>query len=84
MPRPKGFAKTRFVGDLFAKLQHDLQRMRNDPLDEDAAFDFFVTAEYMVDWHLPDLPAGHRRKETRSVQELRIATSAGLAYSQRR
>jgi hypothetical protein len=52
MPRPKGFAKIRSVGDLFAKLQHDLHRMHNDPLNEYAAFDFFVTAEHMVDWHL--------------------------------
>ena len=63
MPRPRGFAKICSVSDLFAKLQHDLHRMHSDPLNEYAAFDFFVTAEHLVDWHLPDSPTKNRRKE---------------------
>ena len=35
---------------------HDLERMRGGPEDAYAAFDFFVTADHIVDWLLPDWP----------------------------
>jgi hypothetical protein len=36
--------------DLLAKIQRDLKRMEVNPLDSDAAFDFFVTAYHMHEW----------------------------------
>jgi hypothetical protein len=39
--------------DLLAKLAHDLERMRADPTDIYAAFDFFFTAHHMLDWVAP-------------------------------
>jgi hypothetical protein len=36
--------------DLLAKLQFDFERIKVNPLDVYAAFDFFVTAEHIPDW----------------------------------
>jgi hypothetical protein len=36
--------------DLLAKLQSDFERIKANPLDVYAAFDFFVTAEHVPDW----------------------------------
>lgn len=52
---------------LLAKLRHDYERVRRDPGDAYAAFDFFVTAEHMTDWILP----GHANKSAR--EELRAS-----------
>ncbi len=61
VPTFTGFAELRDCHGLFMKLQHDLARMSNDQSDEYAAFDFFVTAEHMVDWHLPNDNAAQRK-----------------------
>jgi hypothetical protein len=37
-------------GDLLAKLEHDLGRIKKDPHDAYAAFDFFVTADHFEEW----------------------------------
>ena len=42
------------VDDLFAKARRDLDRLRNDPADSYAAFDFFVTARHIPDWLYPN------------------------------
>jgi len=39
--------------DLLRKLQHDYRRVVQAPTDTYAAFDFFVTAEHMLDWCYP-------------------------------
>jgi|WetSurMetagenome_2_1015567.scaffolds.fasta_scaffold72687_2 hypothetical protein len=36
--------------DLLGKLEYDFRRLKENPRDTYAAFDFFVTAEHMVDW----------------------------------
>jgi len=36
--------------NLLAKVEHDLERLRRNPTDAYAAFDFFVTAEHLPDW----------------------------------
>ncbi len=54
MSQFKGFAELRTPYDLLLKLQHDMTRMSNDSSDEYAAFDFFVTAEHLVDWLHPN------------------------------
>lgn len=40
--------------DLLAKLRHDMSRIEANWLDSYAVFDFFVTADHMVDWLHPD------------------------------
>lgn len=49
-----GFVGLRTPADLLGKLQHDIRCMVADPGNEYAAFDFFVTAEHIVDWLHPD------------------------------
>src|SRR5207248_3556210 len=46
-----------------AKLEHDLGRMESDPTDAYAAFDFFVTAEHLLDWLHPDRANGKADRE---------------------
>ena len=49
----RGFAVLRSLADLLDKLRHDFTRVEDDPADSFAAFDFFVTAEHMLDWAHP-------------------------------
>jgi hypothetical protein len=46
--------------DLLKKLKHDFQRLNHDQLDQYAAFDFFVTAEHIIDWLPPVEDVNHR------------------------
>jgi hypothetical protein len=48
-----GFGEIQTARDLVRKLEHDLDRLKNAPQDQYAAFDFFVTAEHIVDWTHP-------------------------------
>lgn len=48
-----GFGEIRGPRDLTRKLEYDLNRIRTSPQDNYAAFDFFVTAEHIVDWIHP-------------------------------
>ncbi len=57
MPHFSGFAELKSPTDLVGKLAHDLERMKSTPQDQFAAFDFFVTAEHIVDWLHPDARA---------------------------
>ena len=54
MSRFQGFAELRVPLDLVRKLEYDLERILKSPQDQNAAFDFFVTAEHIVDWIHPD------------------------------
>jgi hypothetical protein len=56
MPPVEGFAELQTPEDLFGKLKHDFGRVSADPTDTYAAFDFFVTADNLVDWFHPDEP----------------------------
>lgn len=74
----KGFALLQQPADLVAKLAHDYERIRAAPADTYAAFDFFVTAEHIVDWLLPDSPGVNQssaRKAKRESSELLKITS---------
>ena len=48
-----GFAELKTPRDLVRKLEHDIERLESLPQDQYAAFDFFVTAEHIVDWVWP-------------------------------
>lgn len=63
-----GLFRLRTATDLRVKLRHDLKRLQSNPLDEYAAFDFFVTAFHMLEWlHPKDAP---RRKAMRKASTL--------------
>lgn len=49
------FGELRSPADLIRKLNHDLQRMAAAGSDQYAAFDFFVTADSIVDWLHPEV-----------------------------
>ena len=69
----QGLAELRSPVDLLQKLKHDLDRLRSLSGNQYAAFDFFVTAEHLVDWlHPDDEPA---RKAIRSSSPLLRITS---------
>ena len=78
MARFKGFGVLQRPADLVAKLAHDFERIRAAPEDPYPAFDFFITAEHIVDWLLPDLPGTNQssvRKAKRESSELLKITS---------
>lgn len=69
----QGLAELRTPADLFQKLRHDLERLISRSGDQYAAFDFFVTAEHIVDWlHPTDRPA---RESLRNSNPLLRITS---------
>ena len=69
----KGFGSLQTPLDLLSKLEHDLERMRVSPEDTYAAFDYFVTAEHVIDWAYPD--DGAKRSELRkNVRMLEIVS----------
>lgn len=68
-----GFGELRTPRDLVRKLEHDLRRMEESPEDQFAAFDFFVTAEHIVDWLHPNGKA--ERNALRSHNALLRVTS---------
>ena len=49
----KGVFSLQTAEDLFRKLESDFERMGEDRHDPYAAFDFFVGAYHLIDWHLP-------------------------------
>ena len=65
----KGFADLKSPADILDKMKHDLVRMENDPMDTYAAFDFFVTAEHIVDWIHPDTPEKQERKKRKRIRK---------------
>ncbi|TAH12750.1 MAG: hypothetical protein EAZ11_04595 [Curvibacter sp.] len=75
MPQFTGFAKLRTSHDLLLKLQHDMTRISNDSSDVYAAFDFFVTAEHLVDWLHPYPNSGNDQKALRNSNPLLKITS---------
>lgn len=68
-----GFAELSTPCDLLSKLRHDLARMNDGPEDQYAAFDFFVTAEHIIDWlHPEDKEARYALRQEHAV--LRITS----------
>jgi hypothetical protein len=56
-----GIFDLRSPQDLLAKLGRELARLEAAPNDVDHAFNFFVTAEHMLDWRFPD-PGGRAKR----------------------
>ena len=64
----QGLFKLQSARDLLDKLRYDLGRLEREPLDQYAAFDFFVTAWHVLDWLYPgeDVAAKKMRKSLRN------------------
>jgi hypothetical protein len=74
----EGFFTLATPADLLEKLKHDYSRVCQDHLDPYAAFDFFVTAEHLLDWKYPDSGgrvAVRARKDLRTRVPLLRVTS---------
>ena len=74
----KGFAPMTSPADLLVKMQHDLSRMEQALANPYPAFDFFVTAEHMLDWLYPGPPKsknGKTRTQKRQQESLLQVTS---------
>lgn len=69
----EGFANLRTAGDLLEKLEHDFELLQEKPTDSYRAFNFFVTAEHILDWHHPGgrgSEGAAKRKAQRDRNEL--------------
>jgi hypothetical protein len=64
----RGFFALRTPADLLRKLEHDFRRLEANRVDSYAAFDFFVTANAMVDWIWPS--AGRAQQRDNRTDEL--------------
>jgi hypothetical protein len=51
----RGVFELRTARDLLKKMRVDIARLAADPLDQYAAFDFFVTASHIPDWLCPGM-----------------------------
>jgi hypothetical protein len=74
----KGLFQLQTPQDLLAKLRHDFERLRSTPDNTYAAFDFFVTAEHMLDWLYPGKAGKARRTAARNGSPL-LQTVSHLA-----
>jgi hypothetical protein len=61
--------------DLFGKLEREFEAMQRDPLNQDTAINFFITAEHMLDWLYPGDKNKKLRKEIRDGEVLLQLTS---------
>lgn len=66
---PKGLFGLRTASDLLAKLESDLERLKREPTDSYAAFDFFVTAHHLPEW-LYSSSGGDQLKTLRRTDKL--------------
>ena len=62
----KGILSIKTPSDLLAKTFKHLQALRLDPLDDYSAFDFFVSAESLIDWIAPGKKSKIQRMEFRN------------------
>lgn len=67
----KGLADLQEATDLRRKLEHDLKVLERDPADAYAAFNFFVTAEHILDWLYPGGRGSAEAKERTAHRESR-------------
>ena len=62
----QGLFDLRSPHDLLLKLRREYSRLEQSPLDQDTAFNFFVTAEHMRDWLHPGYANKDKREELRT------------------
>lgn len=62
--------------DLFKKAERELARMKAAPLNQDHAFNFFVTANHLMDWVYPD---SEEPRKTLRKEHVEIKVCATIA-----
>lgn len=70
-----GLFDLRTPAQLREKLRHDLDELEGHPTDAYRAFNFFVTAEHLLDWQLPGRAKKSARQATREQEVLLQITS---------
>jgi len=65
-----GIFDLRNAPDLLKKLQHEYRQLEAAPGNAYIAFNFFVTAEHMLDWLYPKKAGEPKRKQTREGELL--------------
>jgi hypothetical protein len=70
-----GLFNLRTAADLREKLHYEHQRFSAEPLNAYAAFNFFVTAEHLLDWQYPGNAMVLARKEARQKSVILQITS---------
>ena len=75
MKTTNDFGELKLPADLVRKLEYDLDRMVASGSDQYAAFDFFVTADSIVDWIYPEIynDKAATEKQKKKQGELRKA-----------
>lgn len=66
----RGFFRLNEPEDLLAKLKSDFNRIMAAPSDPYPAFDFFVTAEHLLDWLYPGKEGQQQRTARREAEPL--------------
>src|SRR5262249_8271723 len=66
------------AADLREKLRRDLAKFKSEPLNPDAAFNFFVTAEHMLDWVHPK-QINKLKREAERKSEILLQVCSHLA-----
>ena len=74
----RGFFLLRTANDLLQKLERDFKKLKQHPLDVDLAFNFFVTAEHILDWKYPGRANKSNREKLRNA-EVRLQVTSHLA-----
>lgn len=64
----KGIFSLKNPADLFRKLEHDFNLIQERPDDPYVAFNFFVTAEHMLDWQYSGYSNKNLREELRNSE----------------
>ncbi len=72
---PNGIFNLRTASDLRQKLRHDLDRLKWSPTNTYEAFNFFVTAEHLLDWQFPGYDDKAQRERVRSEEVILQITS---------
>ena len=68
--KPTGFFQLTAPADLLRKLEHDYRRLTKTPADPYPAFDFFITAEHLLDWSYPGDEGKAKRNQLRAAHPL--------------
>lgn len=61
----QGFFEIKTAQDLLGKLKREYTQLQKSPLDQDIAFNFFITAEHISDWLYPGYANKSKRESLR-------------------
>lgn len=62
----QGFFELKTAQDLLGKLKCEYAQLEKSPLDQDIAFNLFITAEHISDWLYPEKADSYKRSNLRN------------------